>query len=92
MKLSNISRSAVPAGRWPKTGTRTRSKEKKDDMAERHERPRSEYEIHSVANALDLLEAICVDESHVSYGCEDEIRVTQLSQRLGMSKSAVYRL
>lgn len=92
MKLSNISRAAVPAGRWPKAGTRTRTKEKKNDMAERQERPRNEYEIHSVANALDLLEAICVDENHLPYGCEDEIRVTQLSQRLGMSKSAVYRL
>lgn len=42
------------------------------------------YCINSVENALDLLEAIC-DEG-------GEARISQLSQRLGMNKTSVYRL
>jgi len=42
------------------------------------------YSINSVENALDLLEAIC-DEG-------GEARISQLSQRLGMNKTSVYRL
>lgn len=42
------------------------------------------YSINSVENALDLLEAIC-DEG-------GEARISQLSQRLGMHKTSIYRL
>jgi DNA-binding IclR family transcriptional regulator len=43
-----------------------------------------EYSISSVENALDLLDAICEEGG--------EVRVSQLSQRLGMNKTSVYRL
>jgi DNA-binding IclR family transcriptional regulator len=52
--------------------------------AEQLERNKADYAVHSVENALDLLDAIC-DEG-------GEARVTQLSQRLGMSKASVFRL
>ena len=45
---------------------------------------KNDYSINSVEHALDLLEAIC-DEG-------GEARVTNLSQRLGMNKTSVYRL
>jgi DNA-binding IclR family transcriptional regulator len=45
---------------------------------------KSGYSISSVENALDLLDAIC-DEG-------GEARISQLSQRLGMNKTSVYRL
>jgi DNA-binding IclR family transcriptional regulator len=45
---------------------------------------KTDYAVHSVENALDLLDAIC-DEG-------GEARVSQLSQRLGMSKTSVFRL
>jgi DNA-binding IclR family transcriptional regulator len=47
-------------------------------------RAKTDYSVHSVENALDLLDAIC-DEG-------GEARVSQLSQRLGMSKASVFRL
>lgn len=47
-------------------------------------RQKSDYAVHSVENALDLLDAIC-DEG-------GEARVSQLSKRLGMSKTSVFRL
>lgn len=47
-------------------------------------RQKSDYAVHSVENALDLLDAIC-DEG-------GEARVSQLSKRLGMSKTNVFRL
>jgi len=43
-----------------------------------------EYSISSVEHALDLLDAICEEGG--------EVRVSQLSQRLGMNKTSVYRL
>jgi DNA-binding IclR family transcriptional regulator len=89
MKLSNKSQAALPDGRWAKRITRTRSKKTITVVGEKHEKAKSEYEIQSVVSALDLLEAICADETRES--C-DEIRVTHMSQRLGMSKSAVYRM
>ena len=49
-----------------------------------HHRAKSEYSIHSVENALDLLDAICEEGG--------EARVSQLSQRTGMSKASVFRL
>jgi IclR family transcriptional regulator, KDG regulon repressor len=45
---------------------------------------KNNYSINSVEHALDLLDAIC-DEG-------GEARVSQLSQRLGMNKTSVYRL
>ena len=45
---------------------------------------KSEYSIHAVENALDLLDAICEEGG--------EARVSQLSQRTGMSKANVFRL
>lgn len=45
---------------------------------------KNDYAVHSVDNALDLLDAIC-DEG-------GEARVSQLSKRLGMSKTSVFRL
>ncbi len=47
-------------------------------------KPKTGYSISSVEHALDLLEAFC-DEG-------DEVRVSQLSRRLGMNKTSVYRL
>lgn len=47
-------------------------------------RQKADYSINSVENALDLLDAIC-DEG-------GEARVSQLSQRLGINKTSVYRL
>lgn len=92
MKLSAETRTAAHLEGKPKAVVRVRSKKSKVGPLERHERARSDYEIRSVTNALELLEAICVEESSESHGAEDKVRVTQLSQRLGMSKSAVYRL
>jgi DNA-binding IclR family transcriptional regulator len=89
MKLSNNSQATLPDGRLAKRITRSRSGKTINIVGEKHEKAKSEYEIHSVVSALDLLEAICAEESHES--CE-EIRVTHMSQRLGMSKSAVYRM
>jgi DNA-binding IclR family transcriptional regulator len=48
------------------------------------ERNKADYAVHSVENALDLLDAICEEGG--------EARVTQLSQRLGMSKASVFRI
>jgi DNA-binding IclR family transcriptional regulator len=48
------------------------------------DRAKPEYSVHSVENALDLLDAICEEGG--------EARVSQLSQRLGMSKASVFRL
>lgn len=50
-------------------------------MSSRH---KNDYAVHSVEHALDLLDAIC-DEG-------GEARISQLSQRLGMSKTSVFRL
>mgnify|MGYP001057386324 CR=1 FL=1 len=47
-------------------------------------RRKTEYSVHSVENALDLLDAICEEGG--------EARVTRLSERLGMSKTSVFRL
>jgi len=47
-------------------------------------RGRDSYSIQSVENALDVLEALC-DE-------EEEVRISRLSQRLGMNKTSVFRL
>jgi DNA-binding IclR family transcriptional regulator len=48
------------------------------------ERRKADYAVHSVENALDLLDAICEEGG--------EARVSQLSQRTGMSKTNVFRL
>lgn len=48
------------------------------------DRRKADYAVHSVENALDLLDAICEEGG--------EARVSQLSQRLGMSKASVFRL
>lgn len=47
-------------------------------------RRNASYAVHSVENALDLLNAIC-DEG-------GEAQVSQLSRKLGMSKTSVFRL
>ena len=92
MKVSGKSRTAALLERRPEASAYVRTKSSKGVTIERHERARCEYEIRSVAHALDLLEAICVEENSSSHNGGDEVRVTQLSQRLGMNKSAVYRL
>ena len=48
------------------------------------ERRKADYAVHSVENALDLLDAICEEGG--------EARVSELSQRTGMSKTNVFRL
>lgn len=92
MKTSSKSRVLGDAERRSKTYARNRSKKIKESGSVRQERDRADYEIRSVANALDLLEAICVEEKGEANESEGEVRITQLSHRLGMSKSAVYRL
>ncbi|MDF1580541.1 MAG: IclR family transcriptional regulator [Desulfuromonadales bacterium] len=47
-------------------------------------RGKKSYSIHSVENALDVLEALCAEEADVS--------LTRLSERLGMNKASVFRL
>ena len=47
-------------------------------------RDKESYSIQSVENALDVLEALC-DE-------EDEVRISRLSEKLGMNKTSVFRL
>ena len=47
-------------------------------------RQKESYSIQSVDNALDVLEALC-DEG-------EEVRISQLSQRLGMNKTSIFRL
>jgi IclR family transcriptional regulator, KDG regulon repressor len=47
-------------------------------------REKDSYSIHSVENALDLLEALC-EES-------DDFRISHLSEKLGMNKTSVFRL
>ena len=47
-------------------------------------RQKQSYSIQSVDNALDVLEALC-DEG-------DEVRISQLSERLGMNKTSIFRL
>ena len=47
-------------------------------------RGKDSYSIQSVENALDVLEALC-DEG-------DEVRISRLSERLGMNKTSVFRL
>lgn len=46
-------------------------------------REKDSYSIQSVDNALDVLEALC-DEG-------DEVRISRLSERLGMNKTSVFR-
>ncbi len=48
------------------------------------QRQKESYSIQSVANALDVLEALC-DEG-------DEVRISQLSEKLGMNKTSIFRL
>lgn len=48
------------------------------------QRQKESYSIQSVDNALDVLEALC-DEG-------DEVRISQLSERLGMNKTSIFRL
>lgn len=47
-------------------------------------RQKESYSIQSVDNALDLLEVLCE--------VEDEVRISQLSEQLGMNKTSVFRL
>lgn len=47
-------------------------------------RDKESYSIQSVENALDVLEALC-DE-------ENEVRISHLSEKLGMNKTSVFRL
>jgi len=47
-------------------------------------RRKNDYAVHSVENALDLIDAICEEGG--------EARVSRLSERLGMSKASVFRL
>lgn len=47
-------------------------------------REKESYSIHSVENALDVLEALC-DEP-------DEVQISRLSEKLGMTKTSVFRL
>ncbi len=47
-------------------------------------RQKESYSIQSVDNALDVLEALCEEG--------DEVRISQLSQRLGMNKTSIFRL
>ncbi len=47
-------------------------------------RRKDSYSIQSVDNALDVLEALCEEG--------DEVRISHLSERLGMSKMIVFRL
>lgn len=47
-------------------------------------REKESYSIQSVDNALDVLEALCE--------AGDEVRISQLSEKLGMNKTSVFRL
>jgi IclR family KDG regulon transcriptional repressor len=47
-------------------------------------REKDSYSIQSVENALDVLEALCEEG--------DEVRISHLSQKLGMNKTSVFRL
>jgi len=47
-------------------------------------REKDSYSIQSVENALNVLEALC-DE-------EEEVRISRLSEKLGMNKTSVFRL
>jgi ribonuclease P protein component len=47
-------------------------------------REKDSYSIHSVENALDLLEALSEEP--------DEFRISHLSEKLGMNKTSVFRL
>lgn len=47
-------------------------------------RQKESYSIQSVDNALDVLEALCEEG--------EEVRISQLSQRLGMNKTSIFRL
>ena len=48
------------------------------------QRQKESYSIQSVENALDLFEALCEGEP--------EVRISQLSDRLGMNKTSIFRL
>ena len=48
------------------------------------ERDPGSYSIQSVYNALDLLEALCEEE--------EDVRISHLSEKLGMNKTSVFRL
>lgn len=47
-------------------------------------RGKDSYSIHSVENALDVLEALCEEP--------DDIQISRLSEKLGMNKTSVFRL
>jgi len=47
-------------------------------------RQKESYSIQSVDNALDVLEALCEEG--------EEVRISQLSERLGMNKTSIFRL
>jgi len=47
-------------------------------------RGKDSYSIHSVENALDVLEALCEEP--------EDIQISRLSEKLGMNKTSVFRL
>lgn len=61
------------------------------DAVEKSDKASKGYQIHSVTKALDLLEAICDGDGNDVAGSE-EVRVTQLSKKVGLHKAAVFRL
>lgn len=92
MRISKIPQDIATVALRPKSAICAQPKKTKSDLDNLEAGGRSDYEIRSVTRALDLLEAICEEETGEAGGSEDEVRVTMLSRRLGLSKSAVFRL
>jgi DNA-binding IclR family transcriptional regulator len=61
------------------------------DAVDKNDNAKKGYQIPSVTKALDLLEAICDGGGNDVAGSE-ELRVTQLSKKVGLHKATVFRL
>ncbi len=90
MEKAVVSNTLATRRKEPTGRTKSR-KQKPMDAAAKHDNAKNAYQIHSVARALDLLEAICAGHGHDATGSED-LGVTELSNRVGLQKAAVFRL
>jgi DNA-binding IclR family transcriptional regulator len=89
MAKADVSNSAIrrkgPVGR-PKSQKHTPS-----EAVDKRDNAKNGYQIRSVTKALDLLEAIC-DGNDDDVASNEEVRVTQLSKKVGLHKAGVFRL
>ena len=94
MRSTTSARVATSKTKRPKRAVRAGAPRMKNEEVDAAvgDGERGAYEIRSVTRALELLEAISESVVDDAIGSDDEVRISCLSQRLGMSKSVVFRL